>query len=413
MFKTRKFSGFDVDRPALNNLANKIGTPFFLLNLPAAVDAYQELSQGANNWERGFYIAYSLKTNPMRPLLDALKELNALVEVVSSWEYSLARRCGFEPSKIVFNGPLKDKAVLERAILEGVGLINIDELSELQRIEKIAALNKHKPRIGIRVCPEYGQPASRFGIQIKSKDLESAMELAKESPHLELCGIHLHFGTQLTNEDRDQVINTAIELWQQYSLKSDILLDVGGGFPFEHGSLQKDQPFSPADLFKYFNDRWPDNASQPKLILEPGRWIAAPSLSLVTRVLYEKERSAEPAIIVVDGGTNHNIMGAFYEHLWEFEKCKQKQGWYRICGPLCMENDIMSGPRNGSIPESGSLAIMHNSGAYSVGLSRTFIQPRPPIVCLTDNDAKVIVKREDLDNSYPEMLLTTKMDLNG
>lgn len=123
-------------------------------------------------------------------------------------------------------------------------------------------------------------------------------------------------------------------------------------------------------------------------------------MAVVSRVLAHKPRLGEPTIIVLDSGTNHNVMGAFYEHLWSYTETIGRAS-HRFCGPLCMEDDVLSGERHLPPPKTGSLVASFNAGAYSIGLSRCFIQPRPPVIALEKNGAhNLIVERETLDRAY-------------
>lgn len=391
----------------MNAIADGVGTPFFLYDPDAVQAAYARISAGLVGWESGGRIAYSLKTNPYGPLLRDLRSAGAWIEVVSAWEYDLAIRAGFTPAQIIFNGPLKLSDGIERSILDGVALINVDDLSELDEVERTAQRLNKRTRIGIRISPRPDvRPASRFGLQIGSSCLDTAMRKALHSPHVEMRCMHFHLGTQVAIHDWSKMVSAAARLWEQYSLGPDVSLDVGGGLPYEHDRPLATQSIPPRDFLGQLRDLWPTVLRRPSLIIEPGRSIAAPAARLVMRVLSRKQRTGEPCIIVVDSGTNHNVMGAFYEHLWEFEDTEPEPSSYRICGPLCMEDDVMSGARRSPMPKLGTLAVMHNAGAYSMALARTFIQPRPPIIHLdaTGQGYEVVVRRERPEDAYTAQL---------
>ena len=58
-------------------------------------------------------------------------------EVVSEYEYEMARRLGVPGNKILFNGPYKPKEALARAAEEGAH-IHLDHFDELYQLEQIA-----------------------------------------------------------------------------------------------------------------------------------------------------------------------------------------------------------------------------------------------------------------------------------
>jgi ornithine decarboxylase len=195
------------------------------------------------------------------------------------------------------------------------------------------------------------------------------------------------------------MIGLVKELWAQHHFGGDVWLDIGGGFPYDHSTPLEEQTFVPAHFFAALADAW-GPAPRPVLLAEPGRFISAPAMAVVSRVLACKPRVGEPTIVVLDSGTNHNVMAAFYEHLWAHTDVAAVAS-HRFCGPLCMEDDILSGERLSAPPKTGALVATFNAGAYSLALSRTFIQPRPPIFELcADGAHRLLQHRETPDCAY-------------
>jgi diaminopimelate decarboxylase len=190
------------------------------------------------------------------------------------------------------------------------------------------------------------------------------------------------------------------ELWSRHLLSSDVWLDIGGGFPYDHAVPLEEQTFLPSRFFSALADAW-GAAPRPPLLTEPGRLISAPTMAVVSRVLASKPRTGEPTIVVLDSGTNHNVMAAFYEHLWLYTDATTGAARHRFCGPLCMEDDVLSGERHAAPPKNGALVATFNAGAYSVALSRSFIQPRPPIFTLQSGGGfQLLQYRETPDRAY-------------
>jgi diaminopimelate decarboxylase len=275
-------------------------------------------------------------------------------------------------------------------------------MEELDFLEEISSKLGCNIPIGIRICPPKDNNVwSRFGIQIETGEVGDAFSRIKRNPLLNLMTVHFHLGTQI---DRGEVyigaIKQAKNLWDEFQLGSEVHLDIGGGFPYQHDKCSENQEFKPINFFSILRNAWGDG-KRPVMIIEPGRFIAAPSLMLVSKVLAIKQRMEEPTIVVLDSGTNHNVMAAFFEHEWHFSKVSKCKKEFRLCGPLCMEDDILSGPMSSQIPIQSSLAVMLNAGAYSLSLSRTFIQPRPPIISFIENGkCELLVPRENITASY-------------
>lgn len=353
-------------------------TPFYLYLRQRAREALRALLSGLHHWGVAD-VAYSVKTNPFNALLRDLANWGVLAEVASTWELAQAKAAGFSLERIVVNGPLKSNADCEQLVLEPPRVVNIDSMDELGAIEYAARVRGVRIAVGLRLCPpKFDDTWSRFGLQEESGEFAEAIEFCRLSPALQLRCLHVHLGTQLADINRYTTTVQALRsLWVRYHLEPEVFLDIGGGFPYDHALDLSRQPFDPAAFFARLADAWGDTW-RPRLTIEPGRFIAAPAMAVVSEVLSRKPRIGEPMIIVLNSGTNHNVMAAFYEHAWLHEMAGPS-ALHRFCGALCMEDDVLSGQRYGPIPSRGDIVVVMNAGAYSFSLAREFIQPRPPV----------------------------------
>lgn len=389
------------DFGSIERAVSELGTPIYVFHPEEARRAYHSLVDSFEVWG-DVTLAYSLKTNPFFGLLSQLRELGAWAEVVSIWEYEIALRSGFRGDQIIFNGPLKRPDELAVMRDEPPFSVNIDSIEELAHLEKAAQDIGQEIGVGVRFCPvKTGEVWSRFGLEVQTGELHQALRSIEESSWLSLKILHVHLGTQITDSEhyRD-ALRMAKEIWTVEDLENHVSLDIGGGFPYSHDLQPADQPFNPGRFLADLVEVWSD-LPRPRLFIEPGRIIAAPAFSIVSTALACKLRQGEPSIIVLDSGTNHNVMAAFYDHLWFLQKPVTSPAPFRFCGPLCMEDDILSRDLKGYVPEVGSLVALTNAGAYSFSLSRTFIQARPPIIELSGQGSyDVLVARETLDDAY-------------
>lgn len=384
----------------VTKIAEESGTPFFLYFPHRAAIAYKEMVRAVREWGDG-HIAYSLKTNPTAALLRDLHSLGSFVEVVSAWELAHAHAIGFNDQQIVFNGPLKTRDDLAQATRRNIFTINVDSTDEVDILER-SAVPGSTVRVGLRVCPpKHNGTWSRFGIEVDTGELDDAILRIRRSRSLELHCVHFHLGTQITDTSLYvDALRLVRQVWERCELDIGVMLDVGGGFPYDHALPFEEQLFSPSRLLATLADAW-GPVPRPPLLVEPGRFIAAPAMAVVSRVLAHKPRQGEPTIVVLDSGTNHNVMAAFYEHLWSYLDSGSGAN-HRLCGPLCMEDDILSGQKSGPPPKTGSLVAMFNAGAYSLALSRAFIQGRPPIFALHGDDgAELVQPSESGEQCYP------------
>ncbi len=391
-----------IDWSKYSILAEEFGTPLYIFYPDKALQSLKNLQNGLLEWGKG-RIAYSIKTNPLSELLKLYKSQGVLAEVVSGWEYQIARSVGFLPHQIIFGGPCKTAESISQAIDENVLSINIDSYEEIEIITDLVRKKKTIVNIGLRIAHKLDSGfTSRFGLDVETGEFQRTLETVIKNPNLNLKSIQTHLGTQV--ESIDSYKNSCAfmqSVWKDFKLNENVLMDIGGGYPYQHDVEFENQVFSPNILFNVLNSNWTLDI-KPNIVVEAGRYLAAGCFSVLSKVLSYKKRNNEPSIVVIDSGTNHNVMGAFYNHIWDFQSRNTQEDSYRICGPLCMEDDVMSAEIYGRPPSVGSYVLMKNSGAYSLSLSRTFIQPRPPIIkyCINDDSCLLLNERESLESLY-------------
>lgn len=150
--------------PTVHAAVQNLGTPLYLYFPEYLWQAYNQISAGLRMWGQG-EIAYSLKTNPFLSLVEDLKNWGAWVEVVSLWEYQLALRAGFNPTQVIFNGPLKPRETLKELAASRLFTINIDSIEELATLMEVAPQEGVPVRVGLRICPDkQNGNSSRFGL---------------------------------------------------------------------------------------------------------------------------------------------------------------------------------------------------------------------------------------------------------
>jgi diaminopimelate decarboxylase len=189
------------------------------------------------------------------------------------------------------------------------------------------------------------------------------------------------------------------EIWALHQLSGEVMVDIGGGFPYQHEVPFEDQSFQPVAFFQKLAGAW-KLPTKPHLVVEPGRVIAAPSMMLVSTVLATKHRP-EATLVVLDSGTNLLPIASEFNHLIHFPETAGHSEPFVICGPLCSEEDVFAGLYQAPIPDAGCIVVISNAGAYSVALASTFIQPRPPILTLGESDSlSLTVNRETMEQAY-------------
>ena len=181
----------------MKELTAAVGDAFYLLDSNQFKQNFCELKASFSTIYPNFNIAYSYKTNYTPKLCKIVDELGGFAEVVSDMEMEIALRIGVKPENIIWNGPFKNPAKVEKLLVMG-GTVNIDSAYEIELIGELAQkYPNQKLNIGIRcnfdICDGV---VSRFGFDIASDDFKRALQLIHTYENLYLIGMQCHFATR-------------------------------------------------------------------------------------------------------------------------------------------------------------------------------------------------------------------------
>lgn len=386
----------------VKDVVEKVGTPFYLYSHKTIVDHYTKIERAFKSTRP--LICYSMKANSNLAVLKALVKKGAGLDIVSGGELFRAQKVGVDPQKIVYAGVGKSRKEIEDAIRAGILLFNVESTGELITLNESAGKLKKKVNVSLRVNPDIeasthayvstGKKESKFGIDL---DTAEAVFLDKARyPNLDLCGIHVHIGSQITVSEPfvkafRKVLIFLMNLEKQGTRFK--FLNLGGGL----GIIYSDERPQTADEFAakilpLLKGR------RFKVIFEPGRFIAGNAGIFVTRVLYNKKSSAKN-FIVVDGAMNDlirpSLYGAYHElvPLTKNENLKMIKG--DVVGPVCESGDFFVRDRNIPDFQGGDLVAMMSAGAYGFTMSSNYnSRPRVAEVMAYGDKFEVVRKRE-------------------
>ena len=153
----------------LNNLSDRFGNAFYLLESESFTQNYKELIEVFRAYYPKFNISYSYKTNYTPKLVQIVDRLGGYAEVVSDMELEIALRSGVAPSRIIWNGPVKNFKKVKELLLIG-GTVNIDSIYEVDNIRDIAeSYQEHTLNVGVRLNYDVGDGVlSRFGFDVST-----------------------------------------------------------------------------------------------------------------------------------------------------------------------------------------------------------------------------------------------------
>lgn len=360
-------------------IAREAGTPFYLYSSGALLDGYYEFESALSKLKP--LICYAYKANSNLALCKILAQVGCGADVVSEGELRKALQVGVPPEKIVFNGNGKTLRELNLALEYGILMFNVDSDEEIMLLNAAAAELKKKARISLRVNPNIdpkthphiatGLKESKFGFEMSSA-IES-YHLANELENLEVAGIHIHIGSQITSLkpfiDALEKITPLLTKLEETGIKLRYL-NIGGGL----GITYSDE--TPPLLSDYAEAITPlVKGSGLKVIFEPGRRLVGNAGILITQVLSLKETSHKK-FVVVDAGMNDLIRPAFYDAHHKIKPVKNEENAEMIVadvvGPLCECGDFLA--RNREIPRVRPKALLaiFSAGAYGFSMSSNY-----------------------------------------
>ena len=389
---------------ALTEVAARFSTPAYVYSRAAIEQQWHAYNDALA--ERQHLICYAVKANSNLAVLNVLAKLGSGFDIVSIGELERVLKAGGDPEKIVFSGVGKRADEIERALDVKIKCFNVESLSELTRLDKIAAEKNLLAKVSLRVNPDVdaathpyistGLKENKFGIAY-DKALEAYTQAA-QMDNLDVVGIDCHIGSQITTiAPYIDALGKLLELVSELEKRQIKLqhIDVGGGLGIRY---QDESPPQPEELIQAICSTIED--TDYELLLEPGRSIVGNAAVLLTRVEYIKENSGRN-FAIVDAAMNDMLRPALYDAWLSIkpvnEQSKTKPCRYDIVGPVCESGDFIGLDRELALQE-GDLLAVGSAGAYGFTMSSNYnTRPRAVEVMIDGEQMTEIRQRENLD----------------
>lgn len=391
-------------------LAERYGTPFYCMSRATLEHHYRVLDGALDGLDR--QICYAPKANSSLAVLRVLARLGAGADVVSEGELRLALAAGIPADCTVFSGVGKTRDELEFALRAGVGQINVESAAELEVLAGVAAATGHTAPVAIRVNPDVdagshdkistGRAGDKFGVS--EAEARTLYARAARLPGVRIVGIDMHLGSQVPR------LEPFAEAFGRLRQLADALraegvpirtVDVGGGVGAHYGDGVA--PPTPQAYGALLGAVFGDGGY--RIVVEPGRMIAANAGVLVARLLYEKQAGGR-RVLVVDAGMNDLLRPALYDshhavvpvHAPDPDQAMTPAD---IVGPVCETADTFA--RDCAMPplQEGALVAFRTAGAYGAVMASEYnARRRVAEVMVSDTHHAVTRAR----GTYAEML---------
>jgi diaminopimelate decarboxylase len=389
-------------------LADEFGTPLIVYCERTVITAARAYLQAAPD----ALVLYGVKAFPNVALLQLLAAEGLGADVSTLGELAYARRAGVPGERLVVHGNNKSDEELREAVAIGARFVVLDALDEVERAAAAGvehALVRVTPGIEADTHPAIrtAHHGSKFGLP--PEQALAAIRRARDAG-LEVSGLHLHIGSQLLDTQAawmsiDWLGGFAAECRADLGWQPAVV-DLGGGLGIEY--VPGERPPAIADfvsgLLERLEHAWAlHGLALPQVILEPGRSLVGRAGITLYRVGVVKQASETTTYVAVDGGMSDNprpqLYGARYTALLGNRAGEEPSGTYAVCGKHCESGDVLIPGIALPEPRRGDLLAVAATGAYTLGMGSNYnAVPRPAAVLVTDGKARLIRRRESIED---------------
>ena len=193
------------------------------------------------------------------------------------------------------------------------------------------------------------------------------------------------------------MLNVVNKIIQQSKYKFKYI-DLGGGMGIQYGNNLNNLDYSKYNkLIKSFLKK-----NNSKIIFEPGRSIVGNAGYLISKITYVKQTNSKN-FVILDSGMNDLIRPALYgsKHRIVPSKLNRKKisKKHEFVGPICETTDKFLTVAKYQKINQRDIIIICDVGAYGMVLSSNYnLRPKPAEVLVNKTSAKIITKRQKLNN---------------
>lgn len=404
----------------VSDIAKAVGTPFYVYSTATLLRHFHLFDDALDGLDH--LVCYAMKAASNQAILKTLAQAGAGMDVVSGGEYRRAKAAGVPGDRIVFSGVGKTAAEIRLALEGGIRQFNVESEPEMEVLNATAlAMGKVAP-ITIRVNPDVdakthakiatGKSENKFGIPIARA--REVYALAASLPGLEVIGIDVHIGSQLTDlAPFELAYQKVAELTEVLRADGHTIrrLDLGGGLGIPYARDNQVPPL-PVDYGALIKRTLGHLGCE--IEIEPGRLIAGNAGLMVSEVIYVKSGEGRD-FLIIDGAMNDLIRPAMYEAYHDIIPVIEpapgvEQATYDIVGPVCESGDTFAKQRMMPPVATGALVAFRSAGAYGAVMSSEYnSRPLIPEVLVNKDQFAVIRRRPTFDeminrDTIPEWL---------
>ena len=397
----------DVPLPAI---AEAVGTPVYVYST-ATIERHVAVFKAAlaevESGPQGPLIAFAVKANPNRAVLATLARAGLGADVVSGGELLRARAAGIPADRIVFSGVGKTEAEMRLGLEQGIFQFNVESEPEAEMLSDVAARMGLRAPVAFRINPDViagthakistGGSEDKFGVAYDRA--LAAYARAAELPGLDVRGVAVHIGSQLTDlgPSRAAFGKIGALIAALRAAGHDIVTaDLGGGLgvPYDPAKPVPPLPAAYGEMVRDVTQGW-----NVRLVFEPGRVIVGNAGVLLSRVIRVKPGVTDP-FVIVDAAMNDLMRPSLYDAWHEIRSVSPNGAdmTANIVGPICESGDTFAKKRPMDAVAPGDLVAFMTTGAYGATMANTYnSRALTPEVLVNGDQWAVVRERQSIE----------------
>ncbi len=402
-------------------LVEKYGNPLYVMdeeqirrNCRVYTEAMAEyLPEGS----RPLYAGKALCFKGLYPIIES-EGFSA--DVVSPGEIYTAIAGGFDPTKLYYHGTAKTDWDIRYAIENKVGYFIVDNYNELEALDWIAGeagiIQDILLRITVGIDPHTqekintGRIDSQFGIAVDTGQAAEFVRRSRELQNVKLRGYHSHIGSQIFETEPfvnqvDKLMEFAVDMREKYDFTAEIF-NLGGGFGVQY--TEKDPKISIRENIRLIGEHLEESCAKhdfpiPKILLEPGRSIAATAGITLYKTTGVKEIDGYLNYVTVDGGMTDNIRFALYKSDYTMVNAsRMKEDAAYLCtvaGRCCESGDRIAENIYLQKPTRGDIIAVLGTGAYNYSMASNYNRvPKPAMVMVNGYESRLVIRAQTFED---------------
>lgn len=368
------------DRSTLKELIQQHETPFLVLDLQEVEYQYRALQ----NALPGVELFYAIKSLAHPEVIRRLKKLGGQFDLATSGEVDLVKGLGVAGNQCIHTHPIKKDREIRHALEFGCTRFVVDNPAEVLKFVPYKDQVELMIRVSFRSQDAIVDLSRKFGCVLE--ELPGLVDLAMKHG-MTVSGLSFHVGSQsLSPTAQVNAVQASIAAMKEMAHVNWKWLDIGGSFPVSYQG-----PVMPIEDFcAPIVEALQEVPQGVRVFAEPGRFISAPSMIEVIRIIGKAKRGAR-TWYYLDDGVYGALSGQMYDHakypIAPLKPIDPTGPFYPsvLAGPTCDSIDVVDEDIELPDLEVGEILIAKQMGAYTIASATEFnYYPKPKVVVVED-----------------------------